>query len=356
MNFRHYIILTLLFLLLGPLGKLSAQVANSDRWKEDSTIFVSLSNIALVDLAACKEGFPEYSSRITLKSTKTFYLFKEAIFYKEILAETEFLVAVEDELCNKLTILGSENKQVLVAKLASRWPFWEGDISDNQALSNSYLTRNKDHILILFLTGALLIVLLRINFSNRFYEIYNLNRSFSLRPLEGDSNRLRLFDQGGIMATVAYLCIFSIIASIFFNSVQESNSGGIQYSFLKQFLYSLITVASLLFMKVFIIYIASYLFKIRKINTYYVKELINLNVLFVSILFVPVLLVYLFEGLIPEHFHNVLGAIFLIIYLLRGVLLYFKILKLSGFTYVYLFSYFCTTELFPFIVGIKYFY
>lgn len=353
---RYYLISTLLFLLVGSFGKLYGQAADSDQWTEDSTIFLNLSNIDLVYLSASIEDSPMSSNRIVLKSESTFYLFRDTVFYKEILPKTEFSISVRDELCNKLSILGIGNKQALAAKFISRTPSWRGAVSDTESVVNIFLTRNNDHILLLFLIGVLLIVMLRINFSSRFYEIYNLNRSFSLRPLEGDSNRLRVFDQGGIMATLAYLFIFSTIAAIFFKSVQESDIGGVAYSFLKQFLYALMTVASLLFIKVFIIYIASYLFKIRKINTYYVKELINLNLLFVCILFVPVLLVYLFQGSIPDDFHNFLGATFIIIYLLRGVLLYFKILKLSGFTYVYLFSYFCTTELFPFIVGIKYFY
>lgn len=356
MNYFHKIGFSLLILLIATTEAIASHKLVDINWQTDSVKSFDLSVDNLTRLSDLIDNSIKAQQKILIRSNYTFYVYKNEILIHEVLQEQKFELIAEEHEYDSTFFLGSTNKQKISLTFMSTKAYWGESAIAIAAKQNDYIRDYKNHIVLLCLLSLMLLALLRVNFSNRFFEIFNLNRSFSLRPLEGDSNRLRLFDQSGIVSGISYIMLFSMIVSIYYFFKKDDLFLTHDFSFLTQFGISFLVISILLVVKIFIIYIASFIFKIGRINTYYVKELINLNLLFVSVLFILVVSIFLYIGDIPNYLHQLLGISFIIFYISRGFLLYFKILKLSGFTNVYLFSYFCTTEIFPFIIGIKYFY
>ncbi|WMN12414.1 DUF4271 domain-containing protein [Marivirga salinae] len=212
-----------------------------------------------------------------------------------------------------------------------------------------------DNILLILLIGAsLFMVIIKVNYDKRYLNILSFNKIFTTRLNEGDQSRMRIMDQDNFV--FAGLYAFLTAGLIYFLSLGR-NIGflGIEPSGVIEFLKILIIVVIGLISKVVLVSIASNLFGNNKISAFYVKEMLNINLFFVIILFFSSISIFLFEGAIPAFWLSTAIYAMLAFYIIRLILLYFKILKLSSFTNLYLFSYFCTTEIFPFLIGLKYF-
>lgn len=212
-----------------------------------------------------------------------------------------------------------------------------------------------DNILLILLIGAsIFMVIIKVNYDKRYLNILSFSKIFTTRLNEGDQSRVRIMDQDNLVFAGFYS--FLTAGLIYFLSLGK-NVGflGIEASGLIEYLKILSIVSIGLIIKVVWVAIVSNLFGNNKISAFYVKEMININLFFVVILFFSSILIFLFEGAIPALWLStaIYGA--LAFYFIRLILLYFKILKLSSFTNLYLFSYFCTTEIFPFLIGLKYF-
>ena len=255
---------------------------------------------------------------------------------------------------NGIYALGNGNQQVSISALYK-------DRADSSILS--FFTeeglRERVHyteaILIVSFLLLIVLVLLKLNFSNRFYQIFSLNRLFSLRPKEGDTNRMRLFDQGGVWVALFYLLAMGLVSSMYFEFESFQKDNGTFHMFKYIFIH-ILGVLGLFALKILLVYVSSFIFRLSKINIFFIKEMMNLNMVFVSLLWLIAIAYLLFNASLSVNILAFLKVMVVVFYLLRMILMYFKILKLSGFTNVYLFSYFCTTEIFPLIIGLKYFY
>jgi hypothetical protein len=209
-------------------------------------------------------------------------------------------------------------------------------------------------LLILLIVASLLMVIIKINYEKRYINILSFNKIFTTRLNEGDQSRVRIMDEDNLV--FAGLYTFLTAGLIYFLGLGK-NEGffGIEAEGLIEYLKILSIVAIGLIAKVIMVSLASNLFGNSKIPAFYVKEMLNINLFFVIILFFSSIFIYLFSGAIPVFWLSVSTYALLIFFLARFILLYFKILKLSSFTNLYLFSYFCTTEIFPFLIGLKYF-
>ncbi|MGM0580081.1 MAG: DUF4271 domain-containing protein [Bacteroidota bacterium] len=212
-----------------------------------------------------------------------------------------------------------------------------------------------DNILLVLLIGAsLFMVIIKINYDKRYFNILSFNKIFTNRLNEGDQSRVRIMDEDNLVFASFY--VFLASALIYFLSIgNKIGFLGIEANGIMEFLKILSLVGIGLIAKVILVSIVSNLFGNNKIPAYYVKEMLNINLFFVIILFFSSIFIYLFEGAIPSFWLTIATYSVVLFYLLRLILLYFKILKLSSFSNLYLFSYFCTTEIFPFLIGLKYF-
>mgnify|MGYP006403353387 CR=1 FL=1 len=223
---------------------------------------------------------------------------------------------------------------------------------ENAERENKWIS---DNILLILLIGAsLFMVIIKINYDKRYINILSFNKIFTFRLNEGDQSRMRIMDQDNLVFAGFYA--FLTAGLIYFLSL-GMNVGflGIEPYGIIEYLKILSIVAIGLIAKVVLVAITSNLFGNSKIPAFYVKEMLNINLFFVIILFFSSILIFLLNGPIPAFWLPTAIYAMLAFYVIRLILLYFKILKLSSFTNLYLFSYFCTTEIFPFLIGLKYF-
>lgn len=99
----------------------------------------------------------------------------------------------------------------------------------------------------------------------------------------------------------------------------------------------------------------SSLFGFRGFSTYYFYEFLQTSLIELLFLFFIWMLGYSFLDAFTIKFSYFFIDGLLILMVLRGILLYYKILKTGRFKNLYLFSYFCTTELIPLVLILKFF-
>jgi hypothetical protein len=212
-----------------------------------------------------------------------------------------------------------------------------------------------DNILLILLIGAsLFMVIVKANYDRRYLNILSFGKIFTFRLKEGDQSRIRIMDQDNLV--FAGLYGFITAGLIYFLIIGKNISFlGIEPNGILSFFKILAIISIGLIGKVILVAIVSNLFGNNKIAAFYIKEMLNINLFFVIILFFSSILIYLNVGSIPSFWLTIAIYGIVILYLVRLILIYFKILKLSSFSNLYLFSYFCTTEIFPFLIGLKYF-
>jgi hypothetical protein len=235
---------------------------------------------------------------------------------------------------------------------------------DNQDSNTAYQSleisnRNtkwlSDNILLLLLIGAsLFMAIVKANYDKRYLNILSFGKIFTFRLKEGDQSRIRIMDQDNLV--FAGLYGFVTAGLVYFLIVGKNISFlGIEPNGILSFFKILAVISTGLIGKVILVAIVSNLFGNNKIAAFYIKEMLNINLFFIIILFFSSILIYLYVGSIPPFWLTIAIYGIVILYLVRLILIYFKILKLSSFSNLYLFSYFCTTEIFPFLIGLKYF-
>jgi len=208
--------------------------------------------------------------------------------------------------------------------------------------------------MILLIGTSLFMVVIKVNYDKRYINVLSFGKIFTTRLNEGDQSRMRIVDRDNFVFAGLYAVLISGL--IYYLSFGKGVGFlGVEASGIIDYLEILMIVAGGLIAKVILVALASNLFGNNKISAFYLKEMLNINLFFVIILFFSSILIFLLEGRIPGFWLSTAIYAMLAFYILRLILLYFKILKLSSFTNLYLFSYFCTTEIFPFLIGLKYF-
>ena len=110
-----------------------------------------------------------------------------------------------------------------------------------------------------------------------------------------------------------------------------------------------------IFLKFVLISIVSTLFKVPEGINFYLIEFLRMAMLFYSVVFV------LLSFIVINHFYYVEALLEKLImavavfYSIRFVILYFKFRRTVSMKNLHLFSYLCTTELVPIILGLKFF-
>jgi len=233
----------------------------------------------------------------------------------------------------------------------------------NPKLNNAYSQLNNakredkwisNNILLILLLGAsFFMVIIKLNYDRHYFKIISFSKIFNLRLNEGDQSRVRIMDRDNLVFAGFY--VFLTAGLIYFLSLSKSIGFFGEAKGMIEFLKILLALSIGLIGKVVLVAIVSNLFGNNKLPAFYIKEMLNINLFFVITLFFSSVLIFLYAGSIPAFWLSTVIYGLVVFYLIRLILLYFKILKLSSFTNLYLFSYFCTTEIFPFLIGLKYF-
>lgn len=187
------------------------------------------------------------------------------------------------------------------------------------------------------------------SYPKRMKDALSLTKTFSLRLTDSDTTKIRLMEQDTIVIMSFYALVFSFIYHII-----ESVDFMMYWERLLHWFLTFCVVFILLMAKIILVYIVSSLFNARGVTAYYVREMINLTLLFLIIYLGVSVATILIGDKISPSWPAITKVSFIVFFALRTILLYFKILRFSGFTYLYLFSYFCATEILPLVIGYRY--
>jgi len=306
------------------------------------------------------DSFPQNFDAVKIKSDKLFYIFFHDSIYGHSDSNNEIILDIKSvkqrSRLSDVRVHFQNFKQQLFIEILRKSESKKSQLNiqvyENEVANRAF----KDVFISLLLAIITILVVLRISYPKRFNEVFSFRRNFSLRPIESDNSRLRLFDQDGLMTAAVHALVLSLLILIVFNYREIISEEVERSQVLMTFLKTLLFISSALIIKVIVISLSSRLYRIGKINAYYIKEMINLGLLFGLLLFLFTVLVFLSADSLPNWSLIIIKNGIVVFYVARVFLLYFKILKLSGFTYLYLFSYFCSTEILPLIIGLKYFY
>lgn len=317
-------------------------LTNLDEWSSDSVrqlkLNVNYSSGLMLEAKADAPIYLFYGEKLMEKSSNGFLEYSFDAIPKE-----EIYLSLDNNLRNLkygIYSIKKSGKEIGYRSL-------EISTRDSKWLSDNIL-------LILFIGASIFMVIVKVSYNKRFKTILSFNNTFTFQLKEGDQSRIRIMDQDNLV--FAGLYVFITAGLIYFLIVGKDISFlSIEANGILAFLKILSVISIGLIGKVMLIAISSNLFGSYKISAFYIKEMLNINLFFIVILFFSSMLIYLHLGGIPFFWLSVSTYGIVILYIVRLIFLYFKILKLSSFSNLYLFSYFCTTEIFPFLIGLKYF-
>ena len=247
------------------------------------------------------------------------------------------------------TLLASKNAtedqsaDALIAKISLR---------DDSLFKNFYLLA-----LLLFL--AILSAVYNLNPKN-FREFYSLSKVFSIKLRYENVSTLKIFNWPNILFVLTHCLLVSYVLMVVIGLLGEPVPYlNVSVSGVMAGIYRWISLAFLVFLlllgKYVLIKLLSTMMNLKELDQIHFFEFVRISIFIYSTgaVFMAVLLLgyYLPE---PGYFIWVIYLVALLS-VVRIVLLYLKFLRLSTFRNLYLFSYLCTTEILPLIIGFKIF-
>ncbi|MDN5216547.1 DUF4271 domain-containing protein [Fulvivirgaceae bacterium BMA12] len=229
-----------------------------------------------------------------------------------------------------------------------------GEISvrDDSVFKNFYLLA-----LLLFL--IILSAVYNLNPRN-FREFYSLHKAFSLKPRYDNISTLKIFNWSNLLIIFTHCLLISFMLIVVVGLLGEPIPYvRINIEGLGAGIWRWISLAFVVFLLILIKYILikllSTMMNLKKFDHIHFFEFIRISIFIYSLaLIFAVVLLLAFYLPVANSF---IWVVYLIAFLsvVRIVLLYLKFLRLSTFRNLYLFSYLCTTEILPLIIGFKIF-
>ena len=238
---------------------------------------------------------------------------------------------------------GNRSANLLQGKISSR---------NDSLFKNFYLLA-----LLLFL--ILLSAVYNLNPRN-FREFYSLSKTFSVKLRYDNISSLKVFNWPNILIVATHCLLISYMLMVILSLLGEpvpylrTNIDGLMAA-----IWRWISLAMLVFLfilgKYLLIKLLSAMMNLRELDQIHFFEFIRISIFIYTMGFI--LMAVLLLGFYSPTATHFLWVIYLIAFLsvVRILLLYLKFLRLSTFRNLYLFSYLCTTEILPLIIGFKIF-
>lgn len=193
-----------------------------------------------------------------------------------------------------------------------------------------------------------------------FREFYSLSKVFSIKLRYDNISTLKTFNWPNILIVFTHCLLVSYMLVVVLTLLGEPlpylkvGMEGLGAGISRWISLALI-IFLLLLAKYVLIKLLSTMMNLRELDQIHFFEFVRISIFIYSagsVFMVILLLAYYLPA--PGHF---VWVIYLVAFLsvVRIVLLYLKFLRLSTFRNLYLFSYLCTTEILPLIIGFKIF-
>lgn len=190
-------------------------------------------------------------------------------------------------------------------------------------------------------------------------DYFSVNKIFSVRETDDDQFYLRITSANILfyVFTSLMLGLFFLVVMEFthvgFNSIQltASTFAGTLVAWIKVSL----LILALLFLKIILVFIASFLFDIKEAAGYHFFNFIRLLLVIVTLLTLFLVGYYMLHGT-NEVFYTFLFGLLSWVIGVWTIILFFKLSYRVRFSPIHLFSYICATEILPFLIIVKILY
>ena len=216
----------------------------------------------------------------------------------------------------------------------------------------------KDSFLIITLIIISLFTLLFQLFPKDFRDFFNIGSLFLVSTASDDffKPKTQLKAQMIFLLALSSLIAFLLVVYHYYQPLQPLTSllgdaGVIGSWMIITFLTYLVIIS-----KYLLIYLASALFNIGDKINYYFFEIVILSMVFYTLLFILLAGIELLSFSSTESFIKIMVYPIVVFYILRLIILFFKIRSGTSIKNLHLFSYLCSTELLPIVIGLKYFF
>ncbi len=230
----------------------------------------------------------------------------------------------------------------------------------NTVLGLSEAMIQRDLFIVLSIILLCVFAVSKVVFPKLFVESISFDKLFGFRIKEDLGSTMRPFSTEHIYFTALFAFNFSFVllyvvnSSLFGESVpQILLVDTIWYGILVWMLLG-IAVNLTIYLKYALIALAGWLFHTRQVVSRHFTDYINASSLF-YILVTACLAMGTYATFISnELFLKTVGLIIVLFLFYRTVLLYIKLIQLSPYSKLFIFSYICTTELIPILIGLHF--
>lgn len=237
-----------------------------------------------------------------------------------------------------------------------KYNFFDTAINVNPIMYR-HLDWKEDYLKIIILLVFTFFVVLHTLLPTELLDFYNLSNLFTFRYTETLLTKYRSLTKTHtivILYQATMLASIMIVALYYYNN-PLGNRLIMSLNPVFRWLVIFVITTIFIFLKYILIAIVSHLFGISERINFYFLEYLRMAMIFYSIIFVII------SYTIINHFHSLhslLTSLILIVIIfnfLRLIVIYFKFRRLIPIKNLHLFSYLCSTELIPIIIGLNFF-
>jgi len=220
------------------------------------------------------------------------------------------------------------------------------------------LNKNQDFIIVALLIIIIFIVLLKEKFQKFYEEFISPSKMFNLRTRPSMIYKSRLLSTG----VVTVLCIESLGLSLLIISIIESVENAGTFWFIDSGGFGILFGNWLIIALLLLLLQIGYFFNIGLTNMFFNRKSFDVIQFFENLRLNYYALVILFSFMFAAFaisfnslnmLLNSLWILFILLYSIRTLIIYFKLVTIGSIRKLHLFSYFCATEIIPATVIVK---
>ncbi|NJN27942.1 MAG: DUF4271 domain-containing protein [Cyclobacteriaceae bacterium] len=224
-------------------------------------------------------------------------------------------------------------------------------------ISKRILDHRGDYFKIIILLLFTFFVILRTLFPSDLFDFLDFRTLFTFRYTDTLISKYRSITKTQILVVVFQAALLSALLIVFFYYYHNPFD---QYPFMSTNpLLSWVTFVGLILvlfiLKYVLISIFSFLFGMEDRINFYFIEFMRMSMIFYTLLFVVLSYVIINKFYLLEDLIDGLVLYIVAFNILRYIMLYFKFRAIVSMKNLHLFSYLCSTELIPIILGIRFF-
>ncbi|MGI9545247.1 MAG: DUF4271 domain-containing protein [Cyclobacteriaceae bacterium] len=301
--------------------------SGSGLYIENSLVdYASKSDCFLLNVDSLKNAYPQNQIFISL--------------YRRNFDSKQFVTSIVVPYQEKVETTGSESEMILHSR-------------EQPYFTNFFIVA----LLILLAYYAALLNL----YPKVFWEFFNVNKAFALKLKEEKVLTPSVFSRTNLLFFLGYGMVISFVGIVFWFVLKEIP---ILFSFVRlesfievftSWVKLSVLVLIILCLKYFLMVIIGTLFNHRLIVPRHFYDFNRLSHIFLIIIFSLAIVAYMVLQNPPEILYRTLFYALAFLLSLRVLILFFKLLDSASFRNFHLFSYLCTTEILPLVIGIKIF-